>query len=61
MTNIDEKILYDAIVERGEWLEDDGDCSRYHIGEEDSIWVCHRCEEVIDDPTEHSCFEEDEE
>jgi hypothetical protein len=56
MTTVDEKILYDAIVERGEWLEDDGCCSRYSVDNGyDTLWVCNRCEEAIDDPTEHVC------
>lgn len=51
---------YEQVTECGEWLEDSGSCSRYGTDAENSIWVCHDCMEVIDDPTEHECDEDDE-
>lgn len=38
---IDEEVL-------GDWLEDDGQWSRYATDPEDSVWVCNECEHLED-------------
>jgi len=53
--NIDQESFED-VTENGEWLEDKGCCSHYATNIEESVWVCHNCQEVIDeDPIEHEC------
>lgn len=49
-------VQYEYVIENEEWLEDDGNCSRYYDEESGATeWVCHKCCEVIDDPSEHEC------
>ena len=31
-----------------DWLEDDGQFSRYAVGDEDSVWMCNECEHLED-------------
>lgn len=54
-----ENLTYQDVLERGEWLEDRGDYSRYWIGGEDSIWV-NRADETIADPDEDDRETDDE-
>lgn len=48
-------IQYEYVIENEEWLEDEGDCSRYAEENGATEWVCHKCCVVIDDPSEHDC------
>ncbi len=39
-----------------DWLEDDGQFSRYATGPEDSVWVCNECDH---EELECECEDED--
>jgi hypothetical protein len=52
---------YENVTENLQWLEDKGKYSRYDIGCESSVWVCHACQchahDVNPDEEECGCYE----
>ena len=44
---------YEDVIEKGLWLEDQGDYSRYATSEEESVWVNNE-KETIEDPDEEA-------
>lgn len=52
---------YEEVLEDGLWLEDagQGQFSRYNYPpeSEESVWLCHECYSVVDEPDEHECDE----
>lgn len=52
---------YEGVLEGGIWLEDAGrgQFSRYNYPpeSEESVWLCHECCSVVDEPDEHECDE----
>jgi hypothetical protein len=52
---------YTDVTENGQWLEDRLECSRFATEGEETVWVCHCCETIVDDPDEHDCWNSDEE
>lgn len=46
---------YQEITGECIWLEDKGKYSRYATQGEESVWICHDCEETDVDPYEQEC------